>query len=184
MAFRDLTDVLGVTPDKVLPIEGHDVAFPARISAWAGTMLLAIQEAALRKAESGVDPSSIDLDDLVTELAMQENDALDLEREILGDGAEQLAALGVIGEARQHVINTLMAWHLRGREAAEAVWDPPEGKAPALNRATRRATAGRSSTTGGTARGRSRTAGGASSAAPKRTRASGGGSGSSRSGRS
>jgi hypothetical protein len=158
MAFRDLTDVLGVSTPKVLPIRGRSVEFPGTISAWAGTLLLALRRAAAESIESGdVDPS--DVAGLVLSTgAATEMDALRLERELLGDAGDVLDELGVMGEGRQHIIGTLTVWHLSGEEAATACW---EGKAPVQpNRAKRRTTAGRSSKTAGVAGAVSRTAAG------------------------
>jgi hypothetical protein len=164
MAFRDLTDVLGATSPKVLPIRGASVEFPGAISAWAGQMLLAIRRMAAQQVEEGGSDAStarVVLDaGLITE-----QDGLRLEGELLGDGAQALDDLGVFGDGRQRVISTLMTWHLSGQEAAEVVW---EGKAPTPNRATKRRTAGSSSRTGGTARASSRTGAGASSEPRKR----------------
>lgn len=157
--WRDLADVVGLDAPKVLPIMGKEVAFPGRISAWAGGTLLAITAA----AEAG----ATDPDEITETVGITEADAVELEAEILGDdGAAALDAAGVIGTARRHVVNTLMAWHISGEEAAREAWEAG-GKAPRPNRAARRATAGRSSA--GTSKGTkgsgvSRAASGASSA--------------------
>lgn len=160
MAFRDLTDVLGATRAKVLPIHGREVAFPGTISAWAGQLLLAIRRATEESAAAG--SSQVDTATLVMSSGLAtEQDALQLERELLGDGAAVLDELGVIGDARVRVVGTLTVWHLSGQEAAELAW---EGKAQdPPNRATRRRTAGSSSPTAGTARARSKAGAGASS---------------------
>ena len=161
MAFRDLTDVLGVSTPKRLPICGREVEFPSTISAWAGQLLLAIRHAAAEAAAAGSPASDM------TELAMSgvaasEEDALRLERELLGDGGAVLDEMGVLGDARMRVVSTLIVWHLSGIEAAEVAW---EGKAPTPNREARREV-GRASRTAGSAKARSRTAAGASSARP------------------
>lgn len=120
MGFADLTDVLGVTPPKVLPVRGRNVNFPGVISARAGMLLLTIQ----RAAASG-EPA-----ELVT-ARLSNSDAMFLEYELLGDGAEILDNLGVMGDARQHIMTTLAVWHLSGEDAAEAAWSgkpqPPRG---------------------------------------------------------
>lgn len=167
MAFRDLTDVLGVTPPKTLPIHGEQVEFPARVSARTGMLLLTLQH----RADAGEDVESV-----VDSLGLDDAAAVELERDLLGeDGLRRLDALGVIGDARAHVVGTLIAWHMRGEAAAVATWEAgpvtTAGKdAAASNRATRRKTAGRSSKTAGAAAARStagsssaRTSGGASS---------------------
>jgi hypothetical protein len=167
VAFRDLTDVLGVTPPKTLPIHGEQVSFPARVSARTGMLLLTLQHRA--SAGEGVK-------DVVDSLALDDDAAAELERDLLGEaGARRLDELGVIGDARAHVMGTLIAWHLGGEEAASATWEAgpvtTQGKAAAAsNRATRRRTAGQSSKAAGTAAARSKgtstsapTSGGASS---------------------
>lgn len=164
MAFRDLTDVLGATRTKELPIHGRKVAFPGTVSAWAGQLLMAIRHAAEESAAAG-SPDADPVDLVLASGAATEADALELERELFGDGAAVLDELGVIGEARAHVASTLVAWHLGGEEAALRAWEAgPKGKAPAPNRATRRRMAGSSSKTGGTAKASSRTAAGDSPA--------------------
>jgi len=161
--FRDLTDILGTTPPRALPIGGQVVEFPGVISAWAGQMLLSIRRAAAQEVEAGGDAEQGAQAVLAADL-VSDQDGLRLERELLGDGLEVLDDLAVFGDARQRVISTLMTWHLSGQEAAEMVW---EGKGPTPNRATKRATAGRSSKTAGTAKAQSRAVGGASSAGRK-----------------
>lgn len=161
MGFTDLQDVLGTTPAKVLPIMGRKVAFPGRVSARTGMLLLSIQrDAVAQGGESG------DVEATVEALGLTDEDAEQLEVELFGDGRAVLDELGVIGEARQLVMGTLVAWHLGGIEAAEATWEAGTGgKAPApSNRATRRKTVGRSSKTAATAAGRSRAGAGAPSA--------------------
>jgi hypothetical protein len=164
--FDDLVDVLGITPAKVLPIHGQQVAFPGRVSARTGMLLLAISRAA---AARGGERS--DVEGAVAALGLTDADAAELEADILGPSAAVLDDLGVIGDARQHVMGTLVAWHLGGQEAAEQAWAAGAGSGKAQapsSRATRRATAGRSSKTDGRAVAPSRAAAGGSSAARRR----------------
>ena len=157
MGFTDLQDVLGTTPAKVLPIMGREVAFPGRVSARTGMLLLSIQRDA---ASAG------DVDATVEALGLTDADAEALEVELFGDGRAVLDELGVIGESRQLVMGTLVAWHLGGEQAAVEVWEAGVGgKAGApSNRATRRRTAGSSSKTAGGGAARSRAGAGAPTA--------------------
>lgn len=157
MGFTDLQDVLGTTPAKVLPIMGREVAFPGRVSARTGMLLLSIQRDA---------SAAGDVDATVEALGLTEEDAAQLERDIFGDGQAVLDELGVIGEPRQLVMGTLVAWHLGGEAAALEVWEAGVGGKAAApsNRATRRRTAGSSSKTAGGGAARSKAAGGASPA--------------------
>lgn len=157
MGFTDLQDVLGISPAKVLPIMGRQVAFPGRVSARTGMLLLSIQRDA---AAAG------DVDATIESLGLTDDDAEALEAEIFGDARAVLDELGVIGESRQLVMGTLVAWHLGGEQAAVQVWEAgPGGKAPApSSRATRRRTAGSSSKMAGGGAARSKAAGGAPTA--------------------
>ena len=157
MGFTDLQDVLGTTPAKVLPIMGRQVAFPGRVSARTGMLLLSLQRDAV--ANGSVDAS-------IEALGLTDADAEEFEVEILGESRAVLDELGVIGEPRQLVIGTLVAWHLGGEQAAVEVWEAGVGgKAGApSNRATRRRTAGSSSKTAGTGAARSRAGAGAPTA--------------------
>lgn len=158
MTFRDLTEVLGSEP-KVLPIRGTDVEFPGRISARTGTLLLKLQE----EVEAGNDV----VDDLVASGIITAEDAIEIEDDLLGDGRRVLDEMGVVGQMRQRVVETLTAWHLGGEEAAIGVW---EGKA--LNREQRRKV-GKNSRAVGKDSARSRTGNGASSASLSRSTGSG-----------
>lgn len=149
MAWADLTDVLGTTPPKQIPIHARMVDFPARISAWAGMTLLAIQ----RAAETGADAETT-----LERSGVTEDTATRLQNELLGSGAAVLDELGVIGDARNHVIQTLTVWHLHGEEAAARVWASP-GKAPSPPKKKK---GGRRSTKNGKAGATSAAAGGAS----------------------
>lgn len=143
MAFRDLADVLDVPSPKILPINGTMVEFPGRISAASGALLILMRQ----KAVAGELDAAADLADtgLITDAR-----ALELEAELLGDGVQQLDELGVFGDGRARVVQTLMAWHMSGQEAAEAVW---EGKAQAprqVGTKSSRPRAGRGSRTAAT----------------------------------
>jgi hypothetical protein len=178
MAFRDLADVLGVAPDKVLPINGQDVRFPGRISARTGQLLLATNAA----VEGGARTES----EIVERLQLSEEDLQAVEEDLLGPAAAVLDGLGVVGEARQHVMATLTVWHLAGQDAAENVWEAGPGavgKAPPRGGSKRKA--GRSSPTARTrattAAGRSRAGAGGSSARPRKATSRGGSSSTGRS---
>lgn len=163
MAFRDLTDVLGATPAKVLPIHGKMIEFPGRVSARAGMLLLAIQRAAQeQQAELGeILPDQV----VVAAVGLDGADEAGkyLEAEMLGDSRGELDALGVVGVERDRILATLTVWHLSGQDAAEAVW---EGKDPAPKASKPKA--GRASKMAGGAGVRSRAAGGASSGSRSR----------------
>jgi hypothetical protein len=176
MGWTDLADLHGITPDIELPIHGEVIKFPGRISAWAGSLLMTIRAAILdQEGEPG------DIGERVVEsLDLSGEDVAAMERELLGDGADDLERLGVTGRERQHVVNTLTVWHLSGEEAAHAAWEG-QGKAPARpNRAARRS--GRTSATGGKGAANSRAVGGgrSGSAGPKAGVASRGGTRSTR----
>lgn len=166
MPFEDLVDVLGITPAKVLPIAGQQVAFPGRVNARTGMLLLAIQRDAITRGDG-----QRGLEETISALGLTDADAEQLEVELFGESRHLLDELGVIGEARQLVMGTLVAWHLGGQAAAEETWakGAGAGKAPApSNRATRRATAGRSSKTAGKGAAPSKAGTGAASAARRR----------------
>jgi len=160
MAWTDLADLHGISPDIELPVHGQVVTFPGRISAWAGSLLLTIRAATL-----GQEGDAQEIGERVIEkLNISERDVIALESELLGDGDARLAALGVTGMERQHIVNTLTMWHMSGQEAARSVWEAG-GKDPARpNRATRRKTGGSSSTKGGKGAAHSREGSGVKSA--------------------
>ncbi len=166
MAFRDLSEIVKGAEPKALPINGELVEFPANVSAKVGVMLSSVFDAV-----QDPDVDVADQEALNDYLGWSDEDAAEMELELLGpDGADTLSDLGVIGEARMRVIATLVFWHIAGQDVAEAVW---EGKAPAPNRATRRAAAGRSPRTAGGAGSRTATAGSGSSVRRKTTRSAG-----------
>jgi hypothetical protein len=165
MGWTDLADLHGVTPDIKLPIHGETVHFPGRISAWAGSMLLTIRASALE--HEGEDPDEVG-EQVANEIDLSSGVATELERELLGDGEQALERLGATISERQHVVNTVMAWHLYGEESAREVWEAA-GKPPARqNRAARRKTAGRSSTASGKGSASSRGGSGGKSASAKK----------------
>lgn len=155
MPFQPLDEILPADGEerKVLPLSaGLEVAFPARIDARAGKILLHLQRS--MSAAGTVDLSSL-----------TEDDGHHLERALLGpDGMATLDEHGLLGDRRMRVMSTLLVWHLYGRDAAEAAWS---GKAaPPANRVTRRRTGGSRSVTAGTGAARSRTGSGAASGTP------------------
>jgi hypothetical protein len=155
MGFRDLSEVVEGLEPKELPINGELVRFPASVSAKVGVMLANVYEAVVDPDLDPLDPNLED--DLTRRLGWSDEDAQEVERELLGpEGIAKLDQLGVVGAARTRVISTLVFWHIGGQEVAEAVW---EGKAQAPNRETRRRTAGSGSMTGGGAASRTGTGG-------------------------
>ena len=127
MAFRDLDEVLGLAPPVVLPIGGREYAFPGDISARAWLVLTRLAES----LRGGAD------DDVV--VASDEEEAA-LRAELFGEGEAAMVADGCTAAEMKAVFYTLVAWHLGGKEAAEAVWESggDEGKVPAPNRAQKR----------------------------------------------
>lgn len=135
MAFRDLDEFLVVEP-VVLPIRGRDYAFPGSVSARVWLQLQSMSEqmqAASRAAAAGeeFDPDNEVLSD-IDEAAMMS--------EMLGGVQDEMVAAGLSSAHIRAAFYTLIAWHLSGEEAAEAVWNAQGngGKAAAPNRAARR----------------------------------------------
>lgn len=166
MAFRDLQDVYLPTP-KVLPIHGEEIEFPGRISADAGMTMLAIRSAMLEQVGTeGTEEEYASA--ALTEVTAGQVAAL--EAEILGDAAADLDRLGVFGAARQHVVSTLVAWHMAGEEVAVATWEGKARPAPPTTSARR---AGSARRTAGGAGGRSMAAAQKATAARSATARSG-----------
>ena len=135
MAFRDLDEFLVVEP-LVLPIRGKQYALPGEVSAKLWLQLQRFNEQiqhAQRAAETGeeYDPD---------EVALNDEDQATMMREMLGDVEAEMVADGCTSTEIRVVFFTCIAFHLSGREAAEAVWDA-QGEAPSPERATRRSKA-------------------------------------------
>ena len=130
MAFRELDELLSPEP-VVLPFNGKEYAFPGEISAKSWLQLQRIGDT-IDRANRGeeVDPEEEVFDD---------SDQSSLMAEILGDAGQQMAADGCTSSQIKRAFYTLLAYHLRDREAAEVIWEASAaGEAPAPNRAARR----------------------------------------------
>jgi hypothetical protein len=129
MAFRDLDDFLVVKP-VVLPIRGKDYAFPGEISARSWLLLQSVAEKLQQAQASG---GEFDPD----EQTVSDADEADLREELLGGVDEEMVADGLTSAHIKAVFYALIAYHLSGLEAAEAVWNA-QGEAPAPSREARR----------------------------------------------
>lgn len=132
MAFRDLEEFLVVEPLE-LPIRGKLYRFPGEISARAWLLVQRLgekYERARRAREAG---RPIDSD----EEALSDYDESALRSEMFGDAEEEMIADNLTSGHMKRVFYALVAFHLSGREAAEAVWNNT-GEAKAPNRETRR----------------------------------------------
>jgi len=135
VAFKELDDFLEVKPVE-LPIHGKLYSFPGEITGEAWLFVQSVGERyqrAQKALAAGEDPGIED--EVLTDIDEQR-----LRREMLGDTQAEMIADGLSSAAMKLVLVTLIAYHLSGREAAEAVWNN-QGEAPAPNRATRRAKA-------------------------------------------
>jgi len=135
MAFRDLDEFLVVEP-IVLPIRGRKYAFPGSVSARVWLQLQSMSElmqAAARAAAAGEDYEP-------DEEALSDVDEAAMMSEMLGGVQDEMVADGLTSAHIRAAFYTLIAWHLSGEDAAEAVWNAQGngGKATALNRAARR----------------------------------------------
>ena len=141
---------------KELPVWGKVRRFPDSLNAAVSLALIKMQHYAQQPgatAEGGLGIAARILGDNASE---QISDA------VLGEGGEAaLLADGVPPELTEHVTQTLITWHLRGRAAAVEVFAKPMGEGEPPNRVTRRAAAKGTarkartgSTAGTTARGR------------------------------
>lgn len=130
MAFRELDELLAPEP-VVLPFNGKTYAFPGEISAKAWLQLQRISDT-LNSVQRG---EEIDQDDEV----YSTEDQAGLMAEILGGVEQEMAADGCTSSQIKRAFYTLLAYHLNGRETAEAVWEAhAAGEAPAPNRTARR----------------------------------------------
>lgn len=133
MAFRDLDEFLVVEP-IVLPIRGKAYAFPGSVSARTWLRLQRINEK-MTAVRAGQD---VDPDDEVA----SDVDEQDMMAEMMGDVQDEMIDDGLTSAHIKAVFYTLIAFHLSGQAAAEAVWEAQgagelEGKA-SPNRAERR----------------------------------------------
>lgn len=123
MAFRDLDEFLTVKP-LVLPIGGKEYAFPGDVG---GASWLLLQRVGQRM-RYGEDPDAV---------AMTNAEETALKAEMFGAARDEMIADGCTSTHMQAVFQTLLAFHLSGRDTAEMVWNA-QGEAPAPNRAARR----------------------------------------------
>ncbi len=128
MSFRDLDDVAGVEGPKILPIRGVAVEFPATVSAKTGTLILAALAAGINAAENGEENA---VGQAMAERGLSESDMQLIEDDLIGPAAAvQLEELQIWGKRKDHIVSTLMIWHIFDTETAEQFWDSG-GKAPA-----------------------------------------------------
>jgi len=132
MAFKDLGEFLVVEP-LVLPIRGKEYSFPGEISARSWLMVQRIGEKYERARRAKEVGQEVDPDEEV----LSDQDEGILRAEMFGGVDEQMAADGLSSGHMERVFQTLIAFHLSGREAAEAVWQA-QGEAKAPNREQRR----------------------------------------------
>ena len=127
MAFKDLADALDVEP-LVLPIRGREYACPGSISAKTWLWMQYIM--AIARGED-VEPK---------DEALTDQEQANILNEMLGDAKQQMLDDGLTSAEMEHVERTLWTYHAnnRNRALAESVWNSL-GKAPAPNRASRRA---------------------------------------------
>lgn len=117
MAFRDLDEFLVIEPVQ-LPIRGKVYSFPGSVSAKTGLFL---QRAAVLSGTPDVDPDTVLIPDEM------EDDLFD---ELLGDAQQEMIDDRLTSAHIRHVFDTLVVFHMAGREAAEAVWeDTGQGEA-------------------------------------------------------
>lgn len=124
MTFRDLDDFLVVRPIE-LPIRGKTYQFPGTITARAGLLLQRITAAVGGEASEAQ--------------AVLDGAEASLREEILGDTEAQMVEDGLTAAHVNHVLQTLMVWHMAGPEAAEAAWEQMAADPQEPNRAERRA---------------------------------------------
>jgi hypothetical protein len=136
-AFRDLDEILVDKPIG-LPIKGKMYEFPGSIPARTGLMLQRIAAAAQKAKNAG--PTEL------AEEVLSDEEEIDLRGELMGSTEVEMARDGLTTAHTSHVFQTLLIWHMAGEEAAAQAWESL-GKAPAPNRAQRRASKGSASTT-------------------------------------
>ncbi len=136
--FKDLDVVspLLVREAKQLPIRGESVVFPPTIDARAARTVQDISRTTHAALADG--QPSPDWERLQSAGGLTVSDLEHLEIQLFGDAAADLDRLGVLAEDRLLIAATLVAWHARGRELAERVWNtgarPPQDDPPAAPR--------------------------------------------------
>jgi hypothetical protein len=134
MTFRDLDEFLVVSP-KVLTIRGTRYEFPGEVSGRIWLQLQSISNAMQQAQRAALAGREFDPD----QEALSDTNEAEMMREMFGGVEEQMVADGCSSVELTAVFRTLLAWHLSGEEAAEAVWNA-QGEAPAPNREERRST--------------------------------------------
>ena len=132
MPFRDLDEFLVVQP-FVLPVRGKDYEFPGEVSARVWLKLQALSDQLKRAQAAELHGEDYEPDSEV----LSDTDEAEMRREMFGGVEEEMANDGCSSGQMKAVFYTLIAYHLSGREAAEAVWNS-QGNLAAPNRETRR----------------------------------------------
>lgn len=125
--FLDFVEDVAPEP-KRLPINGKLYEFPARVSAETGRLLLLVWRTG---REGG------DVEGALRRAAVDDEHALDMQDELLGEAFDELVMDGRSG-AIPRVMTTLTTWHLFGQAAAEQVWNAAADPQTAPNRQARR----------------------------------------------
>lgn len=132
MAFRDLTEFMTVEPFP-LPIGGKTYQFPGEISAKSWLQLQRLTEQITKAQLAQAAGVEVEPD---TEV-LSDTEEADLMQEMFGGVDEEMVADGCTSSQIKAVFYTLMAYHIKDVDAAEAVWNA-QGESSAPNRAARR----------------------------------------------
>jgi hypothetical protein len=132
MAFRDLDEFVVVKP-IVLPIAGKRYSFPGEVSARTWLMMQRISEQLQRAQRAAARGETLDPD----EEAVSDEDESSLMKEVMAGVQDEMVADGCTSTHVKTAFYTLIAYHMAGQAAAEAVWNA-QGEAPAPNREERR----------------------------------------------
>ena len=136
MAFKDLDEVLSPPEPFVLPRRGKEYAFPGEITAATWLRVQRVGERAQRAAQAAAAGEDYSPDEEI----VSDDDQEKLLEELCGETLAEILADGFTDRELKVVLTTLIAYHMGGLEAAEAVWNN-QGEAPAPNRAERRSQA-------------------------------------------
>lgn len=123
-----------------LPIRGHEYTWRSGdLSVWAMLQLQRLNEHLVKIARQVAAGENVDPNERV----LTSSDHLRLQRELIGDGnLARMDADGIRWADATRVASTLLAWYLRGEDAAMAAWSKGETAKPAAKRAAKpRATA-------------------------------------------
>jgi hypothetical protein len=153
MAFQDLGDRLGA--GLSLPYKGKTYRIPA-VDAKTGLRLQRLTELAAQAAKAAEDGGDGDPLDMI---ALDDDEEIDLYRDVLGPACEEMLADGVPFDLLKIAAITMWLHTTVNQETAEEYWNAagtPDPEALAGNRATRRRAA-RSTRQQGSAPGTTRT---------------------------